>query len=164
MTRGALPTNLSRVLWVVDNLRPMSDELVYGASRYGYTTIVPRLALEETTAQIEAALAAATYGDARAVGAPIDDDEIADDAAYDVRQLGQVADGDWPPNAGMVALETLPPTLVALLHLRHSMVGQEWVELPDEDVARVVAEARSMGYLVRRDDELIGSFDSPLNL
>ncbi|QKE84401.1 hypothetical protein [Arthrobacter sp. NEB 688] len=142
----------------------MSDELVYGASRYGYTTIAPRVALERVAAQVHAALAAATYGEARAVDAPIDNDEIADDAAYDVRELGQVADGDWPPNAGMVALETLPSELVALMHLEHSMVGQEWAELRDEDVARVVEEARSMGYVVRRDDELICSFDSLLEL
>ena len=87
-----------------------------------------------------------------------DDDELADDEPYDVRELGLVADGDWSPNAGMLALKKLPADVRERLRPEHSMVGQEWVELSEDDEQRIVQELISAGYTVRRDDATINQF------
>ena len=138
----------------------MTTSLIYGQSPYGYMTIVPEAAIEEATAEIRRVLSLSTYGEARAADAPgADDDELADDEPYDVRELGFVADGDWPPNAGMLALKKLPADVLERLTPEHSMVGQEWVELSEDDEQRIVQELISAGYTVRRDDAQIDQFD-----
>lgn len=162
--RGVVSRSPDRVLRVRDSVPGMSNELVYGASPYGYMTIAPRAALDAVASQVRAALTAGTYGEARAVGAPVDDDDVADGETYDVRELGMVADGDWPPNAAMVALEALPAEVAAVLTREHSMVGQEWLEFSEGDEARVVGAVTNLGYRVERDDELITAFDSLLEL
>lgn len=134
--------------------------LIYGESPHGYLTIVPEAALEAATAEIRRVLSLSTYGEARAADAPgADDDELADDDSYDVRELGLVADGDWPPNAGMLALEKLPADVRERLTAEHSMVCQEWVEFSEEDEQRIVQELTSAGYMLRRDDAAIDNFD-----
>lgn len=160
---GVISRDAECVLWVRDSVPGMSDELLHGTSTYGYMTIAPRAALDAVASQVRAALTAGTYGEARAVSAPVDDD-VTDGETYDVRKLGVVADGDWPPNAGMVALDSLPAEVAAILTREHSMVGQEWVEFSEGDEARVVGAVTDLGYPVERDDELIAAFDSLLEL
>ena len=138
----------------------MTTSLVYGASPYGYLTIVPEGAIEDATTEIRRVLSLSTYGEARAVDAPgADDDELSDDEPYDVRELGFVEDGDWPPNAGMLALEKLPVDVRERLTPERSMVGQEWVEFQEDDAQRIIDDLTAAGYEVRRDDDAIDAFD-----
>jgi hypothetical protein len=155
------PTVTARLSVGSPRVENMTTSLVYGASPYGgYLTIVPEGAIEEATAEIRRVLSLSTYGEARAAYAPgADDDELGDDEPYDVRELGLVADGDWPPNAGMLALEKLPPDVLERLTAERSMVGQEWVEFSEDDEQRVVQELTAAGYEVRRDDAAIDAFD-----
>ncbi len=96
-------------------------------------------------------------------GPGVEDDD-ADSAPFDIRESGLVEDGDWPPNAGMLGLETLPWGVRELLAAEHSMVGQEWVEIPDAEEERVVAAIRALGYVVERDDAYIEAFDKVASL
>lgn len=73
--------------------------------------------------------------------------------------MGFMEDGDWPPNAGMLGLSTLPDEVKAALPQERSMVGQEWVEFQAGDEERVVATITSLGYDLRRDDGAIKDFD-----
>ena len=142
----------------------MTSELVYGASPYGYMTIVPGRALEESLSRVEEVLAARSYGEARRLQAPGADDEQYDDAdAYDVRGQGAVEDGDWPPHAGVVGFATLPAEVLEIINTEHSMVGQEWVEFDEADEQRVVDLVQSLGHPIRRDDAAIAQFDGILD-
>ncbi len=154
------PYVAARLSVVSPRVEIMTTALIYGESPYGYLTIVPEGAIEEATAEIRRVLSLSTYGEARAADAPgADDDEIADDEPYDVRELGFVADGDWPPNAGMLALEKLPADVRERLTPERSMVGQEWVEFSEDDEQRIVQELTAAGYELRRDDAAIDAFD-----
>lgn len=138
---------------------PMAETLVYGRSPYGYLTIVPRADADTAADRIRAVLAATTVGEARRHDAPGVEDDDADEAPFDIRETGLVDDGDWPPNAGMLALETLPSDVRDLLAGERSMVGQEWVEIPDAQEEQVVTAIRALGYTVERDDAYIEAFD-----
>jgi len=148
-----------------DSVDFMTQRLICGASPYGYLVVVPEAELNSEGRRIRNVLAARTYGEARKHDAPgADDDEFEDADPYDVRELGVMHDGDWPPNAGMLAVSSLPEDVKALGTTEWSMVGQEWVEFDLERVDDVVAALESKGYIVRRDDAAIQAFDELANV
>lgn len=143
----------------------MTQRLICGASPHGYFVVVPEADLTRETQRIRGVLSATTHGEARKHDAPgADDPQVGDEEPYDVRELGVMEDGDWPPNAGMLALTALPEDVKALAMTGESMVGQEWVEFALEDGDDVVASLQSMGYDVYRDDAAIQAFDALADL
>jgi hypothetical protein len=138
----------------------MTERLIGGASPFGYFVVVPEAELAREGQRIRSVLSARTYGEARKYDAPgADDDQFGDADPYDVREGGLMDDGDWPPNAGMLALAALPDDVKALAATEESMVGQEWVEFDLQKADEIVATLESMGYAVRRDDAAIQAFD-----
>jgi hypothetical protein len=142
------------------SIHTMTQQLIGGASPFGYFVVVPEKDLVRAERHIRAVLDAKTYREARACDAPgADDDQFSDAEPYDVRDLGVIDDGDWPPNAAMVALATLPEEVRALAAPEMSMVGQEWLEFDLAKVGEIVGTLEAMGHAVRRDDAAIQSFD-----
>lgn len=138
----------------------MTQQLIGGASPYGYFVVVPEADLTTAEQHIGSVLDAKTYGEARRCEAPgADDDQFSDAEPYDVRELGVIDDGDWPPNAAMVALATLPDEVKVLAASEVSMIGQEWVEFDLEKADEIVSTLEAMGHTVRRDDAAIHAFD-----
>jgi hypothetical protein len=108
-----------------------------------------------------------TYGDARrfnpqglnvAPGLDEDDyDEIpADEDAYDVTLTNEYVNGDWPPSAATIALDHLADDLDDLVVEVEHLMDPPTLELISISEADLVKRLKERGYVVRRDDDLIG--------
>ncbi|MEU5529313.1 hypothetical protein ABZ744_20480 [Micromonospora chersina] len=124
----------------------------------------------EEAEEIKAIAAARTWGEARQVRTthitnPCPDDydpeeDPADDEAFDINELGLVAEGDWPPMVTARAFDLLPKDRQGRFGKTHfTALNGDFLELPRECEVELVAELRQLGYEVSRDDELINVLD-----
>ncbi|MEU1245529.1 hypothetical protein [Micromonospora arida] len=144
---------------------------------YGHATAHDCLAFAdagtaiEEAAEIRALAAARTWGEARQVQmthlshpAGTDcyepEDGYADDQPFSITEVGAVVEGYWPPMVTTRALDVLPQDLrdrygklVLTVH------NGEYLDVPIDCEAELVAELRERGYEVSRDDDLINLLD-----
>ncbi|SCF16125.1 hypothetical protein GA0074695_3885 [Micromonospora viridifaciens] len=93
---------------------------------------------------------------------PIDDDVYAthDDEPFDINEVGLIVEGDWPEMVTARAFKILPQNLRARFGKRVPTVHNgDYLEIPVDREAEMVAELRQRGYEVTRDDELINVLD-----
>lgn len=89
-----------------------------------------------------------------------DPDGPPDDAAFDIRDVGAVADGDWPPMITSASFEVLPEDLQKRFgKLADTTFNGDYLSIPPEAEAELVAELRARGYEVARDDNLINDLN-----
>ncbi|MEV0723812.1 hypothetical protein AB0I37_13640 [Micromonospora purpureochromogenes] len=125
----------------------------------------------EEAAEIRALASARTWGEARQVrmthlwnpaGPDYEDPEdgYADDEPFVITELGAVMDGRWPRMVTTRAFEVLPQDLQDRYGKREfTLHDGDYLEIPLEGEAELVAELRGRGYDVTRDDELINLLD-----
>lgn len=148
------------------------QHLVYGhATAHDCLAFADAGTATEEAAEIRALAAARTWGEARQVRmthlshpAGPDcyepEDGYADDKPFDITEVGAVVEGYWPPMVTMRALDVLPQDLrdryakvVLTVH------NGEYLNVPTDREAELVAELCGRGYEVTRDDELINLLD-----
>ncbi|MEU8405657.1 hypothetical protein AB0C19_05595 [Micromonospora sp. NPDC048842] len=148
------------------------QHLVYGhATAHDCLAFADAGTATEEAAEIRALAAARTRGEARQVRmahlshpAGPDcyepEDGYADDKPFDIKEVGAVVEGYWPPMVTTRALDVLPQDLrdryakvVLTVH------NGEYLDVPTDSEAELVAELRGRGYEVTRDDELINLLD-----
>ncbi|MGW3611075.1 hypothetical protein ACWD6N_14455 [Micromonospora sp. NPDC005163] len=148
------------------------QHLVYGhATNHDCLAFIDAPTAAGEAAEIRALASARTWGEARQVQMthlwnpagpdyyePKDDH--ADDKPFDITELGAIVDGDWPKMVTVRALDVLPQDLqdrygevVLTVH------DGEYLKVPLDGEAELVAELRERGYEVTRDDELINLLD-----
>ncbi|SCF06537.1 hypothetical protein GA0070607_5103 [Micromonospora coriariae] len=148
------------------------QHLVYGhATNHDCLAFIDAPTAAGEAAEIRALASARTWGEARQVQMthlwnpagpdycePKDD--YADDKPFDITELGAIVDGDWPKMVTTRALDVLPQDLqdrygevVLTVH------DGEYLKVPLDREAELVAELRERGYEVTRDDELINLLD-----
>jgi len=145
---------------------------------YGYVDYHDSLAFAdaETAAEeaeeIRAIASAGTWGDARRIRtrhiwnpAEIDEGEDPkdyppDDAPFDIYEVPCVADGDWPGMVTRRAIELLPEDIHKFGEIVHTTLNGEYLHIPAEREAELVAELRSRGFEVTRNDDLINMLDA----
>lgn len=151
---------------------PNTRRLVYGhATNHNCLAFVDADTAAGEAAEIRALAAARTWGEARQVQmthlwnpAGPDcyepEDDYADDKPFDITEVGAVVDMSWPEMVTARALSVLPQDLqdrygeiVLTVH------DGEYLEVPLDGEAELVAELRERGYEVTRDDELINLLD-----
>ena len=142
-----------------------TKRLVYGITNDNLV-LLPEGVAKAYAADHERIWALTTFGAARrfqpqglnnAPGLDEDDyDEIpADDDPYDAASTNEYLNGDWPPSALTIALESLPDDLDDLVvEVEHMMDPPtlELVSISEDDLVHTLHER---GYDVRRDDQLI---------
>ena len=152
--------------------------LVYGrAQNHDCLAFADADTAEEEAEEIQAIASARTYGEARAirtrhVSNPVaiedgedPDDYPADDDLLDIHDVGRVADGDWPPMVTTRAFDLLPKDLQARFGgSADTALNGDYLEIPLDCEAEIVAALRERGFEVRRDDKLINILDfNPLH-
>lgn len=153
--------------------RPL--RLVYGHARlHNCLAFADAGTAAEEAEEIKAITAARTWGEARQIrtthisnpAAPDDDypdENPADDEPFDVTELNVVSEGDWPPMVTSRAFKLLPKDLIDRFGTsQFTALNGDYLEIPLEREAELVAELRQRGYEVSRDDELINVLDGPL--
>ncbi|KAA1419190.1 hypothetical protein F0U44_12115 [Nocardioides humilatus] len=138
--------------------------LVYGYDPFMRTLVVVRRAwADQVAADLARWQAASTYGEARRLATEgtvldppfhLDDLDEADDEPFDVKELGNVQDGDWPPMAASMSREHLPADW-GLGVVRDTALNGEFLEVAEIEEARLLACAEATGATLTRDDELI---------
>lgn len=125
----------------------------------------------EEAREIVAITSARTWGEARAVAVrhtwnpadpDYDDDADAhtDDTPFAIRQLDSVADGDWPAMVTTRALTLLPEDLRTRFgRTVDTHLNGDYLEIPLEVEADIVAALHERGFEVVRDDDLINTLD-----
>ncbi|MFC7247595.1 hypothetical protein ACFQO7_34465 [Catellatospora aurea] len=145
---------------------------------YGHAELHDSLAFADATtaaaeaAEIRAIAAAATWGEARRLQTRHVDNPVAfddpdddpntepDDAAFDIKEVGPVIDGDWPPMVTSRAFDLLPEDLQARFGAgEFTAFNGDFLHIPVEREAELVAELRGRGIEVTRDDALINELD-----
>lgn len=148
------------------------QHLVYGhATNHDCLAFIDAPTAAGEAAEIRALASARTWGEARQVQmthlshpAGPDcyepEDGYGDDQPFDITEVGAVVEGYWPPMVTTRALEVLPQDLrdrygklVLTVH------NGEYLDVPIDCEAELVAELRERGYEVTRDDELINLLD-----
>jgi hypothetical protein len=144
-----------------------SRKLVYGHAKVAdCLAFADGATAQEEAREITAIISARTWGEARGVEPrhtwnPVPDldddpDGPADDAPFDIRELGAVQDGDWPPMVTGRALEVLPEDLQKQFgESMATVLNGDSLEIPLAAEAELVATLRDRGFEVTRDDELI---------
>jgi hypothetical protein len=144
--------------------------LVYGhAKNHNCLAFVDADTAAGEAAEIRALAAARTWGEARRVqmthldhpaGPDSYDDDRADDEPFDITEVAAIVNGYWPKMVTTRALEVLPQDLqdrygkvVLTVH------DGEYLEVPLDGEADLVAALRERGYEVTRDDETINLLD-----
>ncbi|MGV9766448.1 hypothetical protein [Micromonospora tulbaghiae] len=143
---------------------------------YGHATNHDTLAFVDVgtatgeAAEIRSLAAARTWGEARRVpmthlenpAGPecYDEDDHPDDEPFAIAELGAVVEMRWPTMVAARALDVLPKDLqerygkvVLTVH------DGEYLEVPVDSEAALIAELRERGYEATRDDELINLLD-----
>lgn len=153
---------------------PDTRRLVYGhAQLHNCLAFADAGTAAQEAAEITAIAAARTWGEARNIrpahvwnpAGTIDDDdhiyaEYADDEPFDINEVGFVVEGDWPEMVTARAFKVLPQDLQARFGERVATVHNgDYLEIPVDREAELVAELRQRGYEVTRDDELINVLD-----
>ncbi|WP_120689230.1 hypothetical protein [Micromonospora musae] len=146
----------------------LNQHLVYGYTQsHDCLAIADAATAAEEAEEIKALGAARTWGEARQVpmthlwspaGPDYHDprDGYADDKPFDITQVSAVADGNWPPMVTERAFTVLPQDLQDRYGKRQVTVHSgEYLDIPLDCEADLVAELRLRGYKVTRDDELI---------
>lgn len=150
---------------------PNARRLVYGhAKNYDCLAFVDADTAAGEAAEIRALASARTWGEARQVqmthlsnpAGPdcYDGDDCPDDEPFDVTEVGAVVEMSWPAMVTARALSVLPQDLkdrygevVLTVH------DGEYLRVPLDGEAELVAELRERGYEVTRDDDLINLLD-----
>lgn len=84
----------------------------------------------------------------------------ADDDLLDIHDVSCVADGDWPPMVTTRAFDLLPKDLQARFGgSADTTLNGDYLEIPLDCEAEIVAALRERGFEVRRDDKLINILD-----
>ncbi|MGN9810217.1 hypothetical protein ACTMSW_12775 [Micromonospora sp. BQ11] len=150
---------------------PNTQRLVYGhATNYDCLAFIDADTAVGEAAEIRALAAARTWGEARQVqmthlsnpAGPdcYEPEDYADDKPFDITEVGAVVEGYWPAMVTTRALDMLPQDLQdrygKIVLTTHN---GEYLEVPLDREAEVVAELRRRGYEVTRDDDLINLLD-----
>ncbi|MEV4719871.1 hypothetical protein AB0J94_21945 [Micromonospora noduli] len=148
------------------------QHLVYGhATAHDCLAFADAGTATEEAAEIQALAAARTWGEARQVRmthlshpAGPDcyepEDGYGDDKPFDIAEVGAVVEGYWPPMVTTRALDVLPQDLRdRYAKAVHTVHNGEYLDVPTDSEAELVAELRARGYEVSRDDELINLLD-----
>ncbi|SCE94616.1 hypothetical protein [Micromonospora saelicesensis] len=148
-----------------------SLRLVYGhAANHDCLAFVEADTAAGEAAEIRALAAARTWGEARQVQMTrlwnpadpesYDEDDYPDDEPFRIAEVGAVVNMSWPKMVAARALDVLPEDLqdrygkvVLTVH------DGEYLEIPLDGEAELVAELRERGYEVTRDDDLINLLD-----
>ena len=154
---------------------PNSLRLVYGhAKHHDCLAFVGADTAVGEAAEIRTLAAARTWGEARQVqmthlsnpAGPerYEEDDYPDDEPFDITEVGAVVDMTWPKMVTARALDVLPQDLQDRYgKLVPTVHDGEYLEVPLDGEAALVAELRERGYEVTRDDDLINLLDG-LNL
>ncbi|GAA5154185.1 hypothetical protein GCM10023340_37270 [Nocardioides marinquilinus] len=150
---------------------PWPGPLVVGACSTGSLAFVPEGYAVGAAAELDGWRAATTWREARELartaehlGAPfhLDDLEPEEDgeAAFDVREVGVVADGDWPPMSSAVSLELVErywPGRAAFApgSAAETVLNGPYLEVDPAEEAALVAELERAGCTVRIDHDLM---------
>lgn len=150
---------------------PNSLRLVYGhATNHDCLAFVDADTAAGEAPEITALAAARTWGEARQVqmthlsnpAGPecYEEDDYPDDEPFDITEVGAIVEGYWPGMVTARALDVLPQDLqdrygevVLTVH------NGEYLRVPLDGEAELVAELRERGYEVTRDDDLINLLD-----
>lgn len=150
---------------------PNTRRLVYGhATNYDCLAFVDADTAAGEAAEIRALASARTWGEARKVqmthlwnpAGPdcYEPEDHADDKPFDITSVGAVEDMSWPEMVTTRALAVLPQDLqdrygeiVLTVH------DGEYLKVPLDGEAELVAELRERGYEVIRDDDRINLLD-----
>ncbi|MFE9914089.1 hypothetical protein ACFYPG_02935 [Micromonospora sp. NPDC005553] len=148
------------------------QHLVYGhATAHDCLAFADACTATEEAAEIRALAAAHTWGEARQIRVTHlwnpagpeyhePEDGYGDDQPFDITEVGAVADGNWPPMVTKRAFTVLPQDLQDRYGKRQVTVHDgDYLEIPLECEAELIAELRQRGYEVTRDDELINLLD-----
>ncbi|MEU4477918.1 hypothetical protein AB0F68_07635 [Micromonospora sp. NPDC023966] len=150
---------------------PNTRRLVYGhAKNYDCLAFVDADTAAGEAAEITALAAARTWGEARQVqmthldnpAGPdcYEEDDYADDKPFDITELGAIVNGYWPTMVTTRALDVLPQDLQdRYVELVLTVHDGEYLKVPLDGEADLVAELRKRGYEVTRDDETINLLD-----
>lgn len=85
-----------------------------------------------------------------------EEDEVADDEPYDALETAEHADGDWPRMVAQLSMDVLPADLTSAIGTPvDTVLNGEYLAIPPEAEAEVLATLDSLGYVCRRDDRLI---------
>ena len=126
------------------------------------------LAAATTWGALEATVLAEHYEHCVHYRMPGDDEDVdpdadsppepAPDAPFDTSQISTIGDSEFPPNPIDSQPDWMPEDVLALGHLEQAgMIGPDWMRFDVEDEAAIVAGLERHGYVVRRDDALIGA-------
>ncbi|MEU8298935.1 hypothetical protein AB0C04_16825 [Micromonospora sp. NPDC048909] len=148
------------------------QHLVYGyAQSHGCLAFADADTAAAEAAEIRALATAHTWGEARQVqmtqlwnpaGPDYHDPEdgYADDKPFDITKVGAVEGGTWPRMVTERAFTVLPQDLQDNHGKRQLTVHDgDYLEIPLDCEAELVAELRGRGYEVIRDDDLINLLD-----
>lgn len=151
---------------------PNTRRLVYGhATMYDCLAFADADTAAGEAAEITALASARTWGEARQVqmthlwnpaGADYHDPEdgYADDKPFDITKVRAVENGHWPQMVTTRAFDVLPQDLQERYGKRElTLHDGDYLEVPLDREAELVAELRGRGYEVTRDDDLINVLD-----
>ncbi|RAO51530.1 hypothetical protein LUPAC06_06215 [Micromonospora saelicesensis] len=152
--------------------RSATQHLIYGhAQLHDCLAFADANTAAEEAVEIKALAAARTWGEARQVqmthlwnpaGADCfePDGEYADGKPFTLNEVGSVVEGDWPPMVTARGLELLPVDVQFQFGKREFTAHNgDFLNIPLDQEAELVAELRRRGYEVTRDDELINVLD-----
>lgn len=139
--------------------------LVYGIHNENIV-LLPEDVAKAFAADHEAIWALRTYGDARRfqpqalnVAPGLDDDDYddvpSDEDPYDAALTNEYLNGDWPPAASTIALDSLPDDLDDMIVEVEHMMSPPTSEPAFTTEADLLEMLKQRGYEVRRDDKLI---------
>lgn len=144
---------------------PPVKQLVFGVV-YDNLVLLPEDVARAYAADHQAILGFTTFSDARryiplginpvpGLDAEYLEEEPEDDDPYDVKQTPEFQDGNWPPPAATIALESLPPDLRDIGELVEHFPNFPTLEIDPATEEEVVRTLRDRGSEVVRDQELI---------
>jgi hypothetical protein len=148
-----------------------TKSLVYGLARLpGCLAFADARTAADEAKEIIAIASARTWGEARAVNphhtynpvADLDDDpeDTPDDAAFDIREVGAVMEGDWPRMVTGRILDLVPKELWSTFgDVEFTALNGDCLEIPASKETEILAVLHEHGYEVTRDDELINILD-----
>jgi hypothetical protein len=151
---------------------PPTRNLVYGhAQMHDCLAFDDANTAADEAQEIVAIATSRTWGEARRVAPrhtwnPVGpeyhdpEDGPADDEPFDINKVGLVQQGDWPDMVTSRALKLLPKDLQARFGVdADTVLNGDYLEIPLDREAELVAELRERGFEVSRDDELINVLD-----
>ncbi|MFD0782690.1 hypothetical protein ACFQZ8_01935 [Micromonospora azadirachtae] len=151
---------------------PNSRRLVYGhATMHDCLAFADADTATEEASEVRALAAARTWGEARQVemthlwnpaGPDYHDPEdgYSDDRPFDVTEVGAIEDGRWPRMVTTRGFTVLPQDLQDKYGKRTlTLYDGDYLDIPRDCEAELVAELRERGYEVTRDDDLINLLD-----